>query len=147
VIDELEGDGRPALEVGRAVPGLVHHVPVDQQEDVVAEVRGQQHPARAHVHRVQRVLGHHAEAEEVDGLVERVDAIGTQLAGVDRRRGGGRRALILELLRGRRHHGLVERALQIREVGGRRGRRPRGQQQHRRQRPPHGTTLARPSTW
>ena len=56
MIDELERDAGAALEVRGAVQLLVHGVAVDEQEDVVAEVGGQEHAARADVDRVQRVL-------------------------------------------------------------------------------------------
>ncbi len=116
VVDEIERDRGAALEVRGAVELLVHGVAVDQQQDVVAEVGGQQHAARADVDRVQRVLREHAERQVVDRLVERTDAEAAQVVGGDRRRGRGRGARRLQRLRGGREDRLLDQAAQLGEV-------------------------------
>src|SRR4029453_6502532 len=101
-----------ALEVGGAVPLLVDRVPVYEEQDVVAEVAGDDDPAGADVDRVQRVLGQHAERQKVDRLIQRLDAVAAQLLGRDGGGGGGRGAGVLERLGGGRQERRRQRALE-----------------------------------
>jgi hypothetical protein len=113
VIDDLEGHTQATIEIGGAVPGLVEDVSIQQDEDVVAVVAGQQHAASTDLDGVQRRRRDHAQRNEVDGLVERSDAVAAQLLRGHDAGGGGRSGRRLRASRGGGDDGLREQLVQI----------------------------------
>ena len=116
VIDELDGNaGRLAVKRG-AVALVVGDVPIDEQQDVLAGVIGEQHAARSHFGMAQGVFGDDPERKEVVGLGERADAVAPQILGGDVDRGRRNRGVLLRRLRRRAADGLAEQRIQIRRV-------------------------------
>ncbi len=131
MIDELERDRSAALEIGRAAPLLVHRVAVDEQENVVAVVAGEEDAARTDLVVVDVVLDDDAHRQEVDRLVERPDAVAVHVLGSQhgRRRGGVARGL--GRLRRGRDDLLLEEAPEIVGATGRGRSEERGDERER----------------
>jgi hypothetical protein len=118
VIDEIHRHSHALVEARRAVQRVVHRVPVDEQEEVLAGVVREEHPPGSDVRSSQRVGGDDAEAQEIDRLGERPDPVELQILGRDRRRERRRRRRPLRGGRCGRDHLLVEERLDIAGVVG-----------------------------
>ena len=103
----------PLVEMGSAIPGFVEDMSVDDEQDVIAEVGGQEHAAAADLDAVEWVLGHETHPQEVDRFRDRANAVPPDVLGGDDR--GGRRRVLRELvgLGGAADDLLVEKACQI----------------------------------
>lgn len=112
-INQLERDRCTALEVRRAIPRLVHAVPVDQQQYMVSVVDGQGHSAGAHLHGVQWLRGGHPQRQEIEGFVQAADPVAPQLVGGDRGRRGGRRVGALAAHRRGLDDGFIQQGLDV----------------------------------
>ena len=120
VVDDLHGDAGASLEARRAVEGIVDGVAVDEQEEVVALVAREHDAARPDVDGPERVRRHRAERQEIEGLVDRVNAVDADVLGGEDRGGRGSGGASLGRLRRGGDDRLVEQRLDVERIFGER---------------------------